>query len=96
MSADFGNHPGGFFTLSTLRELRRKNFELIAYATIERKDEFSPHFRPLFAKWNLIEKKLKKHKTKFIPIDSEHFAIHELIKKANFKEIKNIYIIKIY
>ena len=23
--------------------------------------------------WNLIEKKLKKHKTEFVPVDSEHF-----------------------
>mgnify|MGYP003311228065 CR=1 FL=1 len=26
ISADFGNHPGGYFTLSTLRELRKKAF----------------------------------------------------------------------
>ena len=57
VSADFGNHPGGFFTLSTLRKLRDKNFELIAYSTADRKDEFSPHFRPLFSKWHSIEKK---------------------------------------
>ena len=25
VSADFGNHPGGFFTLSTLKELKKKN-----------------------------------------------------------------------
>ena len=25
--------------------------------------------------WDLIEKKLNKHKTKFIPVDSEHFSI---------------------
>ena len=56
VSADFGNHPGGFFSLSTLRELRKKDFELIAYATTDRKDEFSPHFRPLFLKWHSIEK----------------------------------------
>ena len=57
VSADFGNHPGGFFTLSTLRELRKKNFELIAYSTKDRVDEYSSHFRPLFTKWNSIEKK---------------------------------------
>ena len=57
VSADFGNHPGGYFSLNLLRELRKKNFELIAYATTDRKDEFSSHFRPLFLKWNLIEKK---------------------------------------
>ena len=57
VSSDFGNHPGGFFTLSTLRELRKKNFELITYSTYDRKDEFSHHFRPLFSKWCSIEKK---------------------------------------
>ena len=39
--------------------------------------------------WNLIKKNLKKHKTKFIPIDSEHFSIWSLIdsKKNNFEKI---------
>ena len=49
MSADFGNHPGGYFTLSTLKELKNKKFELIAYATTNRKDEFSHHFPSLFS-----------------------------------------------
>ena len=57
VSADFGNHPGGFFTLSTLRELRKKNFELVAYATTSRQDELSSFFRPLFSKWHFVEKK---------------------------------------
>ena len=57
VSADFGNHPGGFFTLSTLRELRKKDFELVAYATIDRKDEFSHHFKTVFNKWHSIKKK---------------------------------------
>ena len=30
--------------------------------------------------WNLIHKQLIKYKTNFIPIDSEHFSIWELIK----------------
>ena len=46
VSSDFGNHPGGFFTLSTLRELVKKNFELVAYCTQERNDEYSHHFKP--------------------------------------------------
>ena len=57
VSADFGNHPGGFFTLSTLRELRKKNFELVAYSNKNRQDGYSSHFKPLFTKWNTIEKK---------------------------------------
>ena len=38
--------------------------------------------------WNLIKRKLKKHKTEFIPIDSEHFSIFELIKNENRKILK--------
>ena len=40
--------------------------------------------------WSLIKKDLKKYKTKFIPIDSEHFSIWSLIgddKKNNFEKI---------
>ena len=72
VSADFGNHPGGFFTLSTLRELKNKNFELIAYATTDRKDEFSHHFKTLFSKWNLVEKKTDEEIVKQIMADDVH------------------------
>ena len=57
VSADFGNHPGGYFSLSTLRELRKKNFEIVAYSTKDRSDDLSSSFRSLFSKWNSIEKK---------------------------------------
>ena len=40
--------------------------------------------------WNIINKKLKKHKTHFIPIDSEHFSIWSLIKKESHKNIDKI------
>ncbi len=42
--------------------------------------------------WNLITKELKKNNTKFIPIDSEHFSILELIKNEKNNNIKKIYI----
>ncbi len=42
--------------------------------------------------WNLIKKRLKKYKTEFIPIDSEHFSIFELIKNEKSENIKKIYI----
>ncbi len=43
----------------------------------------------LICAWNLIKKKLSKYKTKFIPIDSEHFSIWSLIKdnKSNIDRI---------
>ena len=42
--------------------------------------------------WSLIEKKLKKYKTEFIPVDSEHFSIWSLIKNQNKESIDKIYI----
>ena len=42
--------------------------------------------------WNLINKELKKHKTNFVPVDSEHFSVHSLLNSENEKEIDKIYI----
>tara|TARA_B100000965_G_scaffold289396_1_gene247245 strand:- start:4836 stop:6002 length:1167 start_codon:yes stop_codon:yes gene_type:complete len=42
--------------------------------------------------WNLIDKQLKKFKTKFIPVDSEHFSIWSLINEKNKSNISKIYI----
>ena len=42
--------------------------------------------------WNLIEKKIKKFNTMFIPVDSEHFSIWSLINNSNKKNIEKIYI----
>ncbi len=42
--------------------------------------------------WHLIKKELRKHKTNFIPIDSEHFSIWTLIKNQKIENIKKIYL----
>ncbi len=42
--------------------------------------------------WPLIKKELKKHKTKFIPVDSEHFSIFSLLDNTDKKEIEKIFI----
>ena len=42
--------------------------------------------------WNFIERDLKKHKTNFIPIDSEHFSIWSLIKDYKSSQIQKIFI----
>ena len=42
--------------------------------------------------WSLIEKKLKKYNTKFIPVDSEHFSIWSLINKEKNDNLEKIYI----
>jgi len=42
--------------------------------------------------WSLIEKKLKRSKTKFIPIDSEHFSIWSLLKNESIYSVEKIFI----
>ncbi len=42
--------------------------------------------------WSFIERDLKKYKTKFIPIDSEHFSIWSLIKNHKSSQIQKIFI----
>ena len=43
--------------------------------------------------WNLISDELKKNKTNFIPVDSEHFSIWSILEKKNFtKNIDKIFI----
>jgi 1-deoxy-D-xylulose-5-phosphate reductoisomerase len=42
--------------------------------------------------WSLIKNELKKNKTEFIPIDSEHFSIWSLTKNIKNENIDKIYI----
>ena len=40
--------------------------------------------------WELIQKKLKKYKTEFIPVDSEHFSIWSVINNQHKSNIEKI------
>ena len=42
--------------------------------------------------WNLIKKNLDKYKTKFIPVDSEHFSIWSLIGNSKINNFEKIYL----
>ncbi len=42
--------------------------------------------------WNLINKELKRNKTNFIPVDSEHFSLWYGIQNLDIKSIERIYI----
>ncbi len=42
--------------------------------------------------WKFINDELKKNKTNFIPLDSEHFSIWSLLKNENINNIKKIYL----
>ena len=46
----------------------------------------------LICGWDLIKKEIKKYKTNFVPIDSEHFSIYTLIKNYKISDIERIYI----
>jgi len=42
--------------------------------------------------WHLIKKDLKKYKTSFVPVDSEHFSIFYSLKGNNISNVKKIYL----
>ncbi len=42
--------------------------------------------------WSLIEKKLIRYKTKFVPVDSEHFSIWFALKNEDINNIEKIYL----
>ena len=42
--------------------------------------------------WEILSKYIKKHKTKILPVDSEHFSIMELTKDITDEEIEEIII----
>ena len=42
--------------------------------------------------WNLINKELKKNKTQFIPVDSEHFSLWYGLQNLKTKNIEMIYL----
>ncbi len=44
----------------------------------------------LICGWGLIQKELKKYKTEFIPVDSEHFSIWSVIKDYQKSDIEKI------
>jgi 1-deoxy-D-xylulose-5-phosphate reductoisomerase len=46
----------------------------------------------LICAWSIIEKELKKNKTQFVPVDSEHFSIWSEIKNINVDQIKRVYL----
>ena len=46
----------------------------------------------LICAWPIIERELKKNKTQFVPVDSEHFSIWSEIKNINVDKIKKVYL----
>ena len=46
----------------------------------------------LICAWNLINRELKNHKTKFVPVDSEHFSIWYALKGNKTSNIEKIFL----
>ena len=42
--------------------------------------------------WGIIQKKLKKYKTDFLPVDSEHFSIWKIINSEKINNIEQIFL----
>ena len=42
--------------------------------------------------WNILQSELKKNKTKFIPVDSEHFSVHYALKNNSISNVDVIYL----
>ena len=47
---------------------------------------------PIICAWNLIKNELKKNKTEFIPVDSEHFSVWYALRGKSTKNIEKIYL----
>ena len=78
------------FTMSAISGLEglKPTLELIKFSkTIAIANKES-----IICAWNLIQQRLKKYKTKFIPVDSEHFSIWSLLNKDNYNNIEEIII----
>ena len=63
-------------------------FEMIRYT----KNIAIANKESIICGWNIIKKKLKKHKTNFIPVDSEHFSIWFGLQNINYKLVEKIYL----
>ncbi len=47
---------------------------------------------PIICAWNLIQKELKKNKTEFVPVDSEHFSVWYALKGKNTHSIEKVFL----
>ena len=57
VSGDLWEHPVGYILLDALKNLKKKNLELVAYSNFSKKDDFSIKLKSHFNKWHEIENK---------------------------------------
>ena len=72
VSGDFQQHPVGFFLLDTLKNLKDKNLELIAYSNSQKKDNLSVKLKSHFTNWREITNQSDKKVVNQIREDGIH------------------------
>ena len=79
-----------FYTMSAISGIQgfKPTIEMIKYS----KNIAIANKEAIICGWDLIKKQLKKNKTKFIPVDSEHFSIWYGLKGINKNLIEKIYL----
>jgi len=79
-----------FYTMSSISGIEglKPTIEIIKYT----KNIAIANKEAIICGWNLIEKELKKNKTNFIPVDSEHFSIWYALKGLEKQIIDKIYL----
>ena len=78
------------YTMSSISGLEglKPTLNLISYS----KNIAIANKESIICAWPLIKKKLSKHKTKFIPVDSEHFSIYSLIDSSKINNLEKVFI----
>tara|TARA_B100001989_G_C24488761_1_gene438384 strand:+ start:1 stop:1110 length:1110 start_codon:yes stop_codon:yes gene_type:complete len=79
-----------YYTMSSISGIEglKPTIEMIKYT----KNIAIANKEAIICGWNIIEKELKKNKTNFIPVDSEHFSIWYALKGIDKKIIDQIYL----
>ena len=78
------------YTMSSIVGIDGLNptFEIIKYT----KNIAIANKESIICGWNIINKELKKNKTNFIPVDSEHFSLWYGLQNLNYSSIEKIYL----
>ncbi|HTN93549.1 MAG TPA: tetratricopeptide repeat protein, partial [Gallionella sp.] len=75
VSGDLRNHPVGHFLEGLLANIDPARFELIAYPTQHREDEFTARIRPLFSAWKPLFGKSDEDAAHLIHDDGVHVLL---------------------
>lgn len=75
VSADFRNHPVGYFLENILSQLALTAVELIAYPTIHKSDELTARIKPYFSAWKPLYGKSDEAAARLIHDDRVHILI---------------------